>query len=40
MSWGNFAEHGDFPRKPVNVGHGEIHLGFLRDRQQMQDRIG
>ena len=36
---GHLADAGDLPGKGVNVRHREIHAGFPRHGQQMQDRV-
>ena len=36
----HLRQAGHRAREPVDVGHGEIHLGFLRCRQQVQHRVG
>ena len=34
------AEIGHLAGKPIDILHGEIELGFLRSRQEVQNRIG
>ncbi len=36
----DLAEDGHAARQPVDVVHGEIDLGLVRSREQMQNRIG
>ena len=36
----HFRQTGRTPRNAINVGHGEIDLGFAGSRQQVQDCIG
>ena len=38
--WRNFAKIGGFPRQPVDVGQGKTDLALMRNRQQVQDRVG
>ena len=37
---GDLAQAGNAVRQAVDVSHGEIHPGFLRNGQQVQHRIG
>ena len=36
----DLAQAGNLARDLIDVRHGELHLGLLRARQEVQDRIG
>ena len=36
----DLAQHRHAPREPVDIGHGEVDLGLMRRRQQVQHGVG